>query len=220
MPSVDINISKDTFLEESNPTTAFGNSTVVRLGQANFVAFPAVTRRAIIEASLASIPADQVIVNAELHLWVTNAVLTSAPVYRWYELLFTDVFDWVEGQATWNIKATALNWTTQGGDYEDVVASPTIDMPVGTGSWHLSPVTLLTQRAYSAGRPLKILGRKVNEGSNAYFEFSSRTHGTSAQRPFLRVEYEPPPPHTERIGTRISSSRTSRRRVSSFGRPR
>ncbi len=220
MPSVDINISKDTFLEESNPTTAFGNSTAVRLGQGNFVTLPAITRRAILDVSLASIPADQVIVNAELHLWVTNSVLTSTPVYRWYELLSTDVFDWVEGQATWNIKATALNWNTLGGDYEDVVESPTINMPVSSGGWHVSPVTLLAQRAYAAGRPLKILGRKVNESSNAYFEFSSRTHGTSPQRPFLRVEYEPPPPPAERLGTRISSARTSRRRVSSLGRPR
>ena len=103
----DESVGIDTFISDLNPTTNYGTSSRIEIGEADGVTS---VLRGLIKFDLTSIPASAVVLSATLSLWTEADYSINTRTLRAYRVLR----NWVESQATWNIFATSNNWGTAG----------------------------------------------------------------------------------------------------------
>ncbi len=149
-----------------------------------FNSAPALTR-GLLQFSVASIPSDQVIYDAELNMWQTNTYDTSAsPVIE----MHANTQSWTSA-ATWNTRNGSTAWTTAGG-----AAAATNYYSVGSGGsasnshWHF---TSLMQGWVNGSTPnTGLILKTANESAFGVARFNSTD--TSAPTPSVAVDYGSP----------------------------
>ncbi len=172
----------DVTLDEHNPTSNFGTDSQI----AAMWNSPSVYRmRSIMEWTL---PAGTgTITEIALYCYVSGNFGTS--VVDLHEL----TTDFVENQATWNIRKSGTNWTTAGGDYNATV----IDETAATAGWQVwyilggtsnNPLTSLTW-----GNTVRLLLKQKTESSSSkYNTYYSRDYTTdTTKRPYIKITYVP-----------------------------
>jgi hypothetical protein len=126
---------KDTFLRSNSPTANSGAATAYYIGDQSTTASIAI--RFLLAFPLDAIPAGDVIDDVELTLEDAAAGGTGDPA-SWAANLRRVLVEWVEGQATWNIRKTGTNWNAGGcsTDGTDRTATPsafiTLDTTAGS----------------------------------------------------------------------------------------
>jgi len=177
----------DTYIASDTPTTNFGGDGAFRVGEHN-----ASTNvgRGLIKFDLSSIPATAVVSSATLSLWQTSESANNSRALRVYRVKRA----WVEGEATWNIYATASNWQTAGGFGADDTEQTDI------GSLVLSGTEANGQKDWSLDVDAieeMIDGTWANNGfmlkadveADDRHTFRSSDDATAAERPQLVIEY-------------------------------
>lgn len=99
----------DTDMHQNSPTTNFGTSAELRVGE--FLGAANAEGRTLIELNITSIDSGSNISAAEISLFLYNNVSGGAETWSIYRV----IRDWVETEATWNKFSTAGgNWGTAG----------------------------------------------------------------------------------------------------------
>lgn len=120
---------KDAGIQFSNPTTNYGNSTMMGT-RAGLIAN---SKRSLVQFDLSGIPVGATLSAVTLTLtsdWPVNKTLYA------YRILPAN--DWLEAEATWNVRQTATAWAganglgTAGTDYDAVVAGSASNFAMNT----------------------------------------------------------------------------------------
>ena len=101
----------DSFIGDYSPTTNFGTSDVIFVGDVNAGLNQAI--RSMIRFDLSSLPLAATVTAATLSMFEYYAS-DSPGVGSWAVGLRRLLRDWIEAQVTWNIYSTGNNWTTAG----------------------------------------------------------------------------------------------------------
>ena len=138
--------------------------------------------RALLQFDLSSIPPGSVINSANFRINVTDDNNHTVEIHA-----LTN--SWLESQVTWlsRNKATALNWTTAGGDFTGTIYNTFNPTPPANGYTNV-PVTSLVQGWYDGSVPNNgmILVPTTPAGGNNTIKYSS---SESASPPYLEVTY-------------------------------
>jgi hypothetical protein len=187
--------TEDTQLSLSSPTTNYGSQAtfeVHKYGVGNhimgLISFP----------GLSNITGPVTVTAASLFLYYTsgavdNAVMTARRALR----------NWVEAQATWNIYATASNWTTAGclSDGNDRAAATSSALTQGNAAIVNQYYELVGDAQFIADVAGFINGTFPNYGwhlertdgqDDTGFRTWASSEGTNATRPYLSVTYSVP----------------------------
>jgi len=181
----------DTYILSSSPTTNYGTSSVIVVGQVLPFATPEINR-GLIKFDISSIPSNSSIVSANLYLWVSADDSSNARTLSAYRVLRA----WVEAQATWNVYSTGNNWGTAGcsNTSTDREAASIGSASVGASE---SVGTMITIALNTAKVEEWINGTLTNNGlllkvdteSSDKYSYDSSSSGTAGERPKLVIEY-------------------------------
>lgn len=191
----------DTMAIDITPTTNYGTNAVLAVGDGSGAALSAY--RTLIKFDLSTIPAGARVVDAGIFLNEYSAADT-AGVGSWAVDARRLLRNWVEAQATWNIYATASNWTTAGAgslgnDVDaDISATVTLDGTAAAGFVEWSGATLIddvqgfvdgTYSNYGWGLAALTAERQGTAAQFSANYFRSSDYGTAGDRPKIEVTY-------------------------------
>jgi hypothetical protein len=173
---------KDTYIRASTPDTNYDGSYL-----SVFVDSGALSRQALIQFDLTSIPTSSVVSSAILTLTnEENRISTDTlAVHRLTQA-------WVEAQATWNIYSTGNSWASAVGDY-DATADATFVAPALIDQTVDVDITTLVQEWVNGTSNLGLLLKVQTISANKGGVFESSDNATAGRRPKLVVTYGPPP---------------------------
>lgn len=178
----------DTQLDQGAATTNYGSATYLKIekyGAADhihaLVGFP----------DLSSIPSGATITSATLTLTRVGGSADG----QTHTLTVTRMLrNWVEAQATWNVWATASNWTTggaasDGSDHENDL-SATISVTDAAGACTSGDLSTIVQGWLDSD--FSNYGFRIERTDGAadseWRQFAS-SEGTDGQRPYLEIDY-------------------------------
>ena len=192
----------DTEINISNPTTNYGTSVNLRVGDGDTAGNG--VHRSFIKFDLSSIPSSDTVTSATLSLY-ENSAEDGHGVGSWAVKLQRVRRDWVETEATWNIWKTSNNWSTAGAGntssdiYSATTATVTLDGTVANAFIDWSDAQLTSDVQDFVSGALSNYGWRIqapdiedagaNRTRNA---FSLSDHSTSSQRPKLVVVHASP----------------------------
>lgn len=110
MAQVTINANRSVHIDASAPTTNNDGAPQIDVGESNS---SAELRRGLIGWDTSSIPTNSVINSCDFKIYDGGGDLTNNARDMKVGMLLVD---WVENQATWNIRKTATNWDSAGAD--------------------------------------------------------------------------------------------------------
>jgi outer membrane protein assembly factor BamB len=179
----------DSFLRQNAATTNSGALTTFNVSSTNAAA----RERGIVQFDLSSIPATAAVKTSLVRLFVTTAPnpARSNGIHR-----VTSAGAWVENQVTWNVRATATNWTTAGGDFNATAANA---QSTGTTNGVTITYTLLGDGTVANIPQGWVDGSLTNLGlmvvdTNETFQnktttYASKENATAADRPQIDVHF-------------------------------
>jgi hypothetical protein len=177
----------DTLMQSDNPTTNYGTSTTLNVGEHNAATSK---NRTLIFFDLSSIPANATINSATLSLWQVSESSSNARTLRVYR----DLRSWSESQATWNIFSTGNNWGTAGGfnasdaEQTDIGSCAfTATEANGEKQWTLTASAI--QEMVSGAFANNGFVIKADTETDDLFRFRSSDDSTAAERPKLVIDY-------------------------------
>jgi hypothetical protein len=183
-------VGLDTMLVLNSPTTNYGTLGEIDIGELNNA--PNNPYRGLIQFDFSLIEGNAT--SATFSLWMFGTDFAdNAGTLSWYRMKT----DWVETQATWNIRKTATNWTAAGGfDADDceqtaiVSRSTTASEAAGEKQWTAWDLTLLSAMfgASPSFTNNGVLGKQVTELNDGY-QFRSSDWTTANQRPKMVIEW-------------------------------
>jgi hypothetical protein len=167
--------SIDTYLDHSAPTSANGNSTILRVGSAP----SSNNQRTLIFFDFSSLP-NVGIKSAILTLWVGTPSTTP----RTYNAHRATAFS-RESDATWVTRVASKPWGTLGGDFKATPTDSVAVSPLGlSASWDITD----DAQAWYSGTPnygTLIKDSAEDDAVGAFSEFASKEDLTPANRPKL-----------------------------------
>lgn len=171
----------DTYLanrQSGDATTNFGNSSEMRVSNNG--------GNALLKFDLSSIPVEAQIDSAELTLLFNDADAITTADFTVHEV----TKDWIEGEATWNVYQTGLDWTFTGGDYNPTVEdATTINATTDTFyTWNITGLVSSWVAGSIANNGLTLLV----SGSVTNARFASSDASIASKRPKLTVNYTCP----------------------------
>jgi hypothetical protein len=213
----------DTYITVDGPTTNYGSSTVVYIGdhpsggayrlliKFDLSSIPSsadVTSsigdhpsggayRLLIKFDLSSIPSSADVTSSYHQLTINTDIAANAANHRSYR----QGRAWVEGQATWNIFSTGNNWSSAGGfsnsDLLDTTSDYFHDTTIGAADSGTKTFTHSVD-PYIQGW---VDGSDANNGwiqktlteNNDLYAWNSSDHATAGNRPRMVIEYETVP---------------------------
>jgi hypothetical protein len=170
----------DTYLRQSSPTTNYGNSTTLRIGNTSTTEF----RTLINDSNISSIASDQTIISADLQVYVTSASNTVNITIKIYRI----TAGWIEDQATWTNRLTGTAWSTAGGSYiqeiDEVEFSTTADQ-------YYNFTITETVRGWMNGTyaPYGLLLLSTNASAGNFTYFASSEDTNASRRPKFIIDY-------------------------------
>ncbi|MBU0777838.1 DNRLRE domain-containing protein [Patescibacteria group bacterium] len=181
--------TQDTFLGEDSPTIIFGARTYISIQKD--AAGEAI---AIIQFDITwgtDIPAGATLDSATLSLYVeSQGANWSGRTHTAYRLRR---FDWVEGEATWNIYKTGSNWGTAGAyntssDY--YTGDSNGQATEAVGNWVDWSILAQVQAAQTGDTNIGIkIQDDGGDGTGHRSSYTSNSGGTAGNRPKLVIEY-------------------------------
>ena len=186
MSQTDYTLTKDTYIDESNPTTNYGTSTTLIWGHivANKVAeghqYP------VLYTDISALAADQVITAAVLRLYVTSHTSGGATLV---EMRRNGDDGWIESEADWEEKSNGVAWT--GGDGgTPLVPYPAVqDDPAATGQYWELEVGCIAGYAQKVNSGIfNFLGFLYTGASTSQIVFYSKE--SASNKPMLRLTHE------------------------------
>lgn len=174
----------DAILDEHNPTLNDGTGTQISVMWNS----PGVYRmRSIMEWTL---PTGSGTIS-QITLYCYSSAKLGTSIIDLHEL----TTDFVENQATWNIRKSGTNWTTSGGDYSATIIDETAGAAADAWqTWDIlggssdNPLTSLTW-----GNTVRLLLKQKTESSSSkYNTYYSRDYTTdTTKRPYIKITYVP-----------------------------
>jgi hypothetical protein len=177
----------DAEISDATPTTPAGSGTTLTIGNVNPIGTDSLYR-ALLRFDLTAIPDGALISSAVLTLYdVAGGAMSATRTFNAYRLTQTS---WVEATATWNNYATALPWTTAGGDYT-TTNGDSVSVSSATADVVFSSLADLAMDALYNRSGLLHLVIKGTEGTGAddYVAVGSSDNATAGLRPQLVVTY-------------------------------
>ena len=177
----------DSYVQKNSPTANFGTNTGILYGAINSIQL----YRGFIKFDLSSIPVYSVVSAATLYLTQTGEGANQNGTFNVYRLKV----DWVEGEATWNIRKTGTDWTAAGGFHADdceqtEIASIALALNEANGEKEFSLDISAIQEMVSGSFANNGFLLKVTDETVAnYHTFASSDHATADSRPKLVIEY-------------------------------
>ena len=193
MPTINIQMSADTYLRDDFATTNFSTAVEISVGEYDGAVS---ISRAWIKPDFTGIPAGQGFVSAVLNLTPITDVPSNSRTMSAHRCLR----DVVANQATWTIWKTSNNWGTAGcsnstTDYDGALALGTMTQPA---SPTLNTALQMTFTAAGVSELQKMYdGTYTNNGiilfvdtqTNDQIQYASLDNATSAYRPFITIVY-------------------------------
>ena len=179
----------DSFLRQNAATTNSGALTTFDVSST----VAAARDRGIVQFDLSSIVSTAAVKTSFVKLFVTTAPnpARSHGLHR-----VTSAGGWVEGQVTWNVRATATNWTTAGGDFDATAANI---QSTGTANGVTITYTLLGDGTVANIPQGWVDGSQANLGlmvvdTNETFQnktttYASKEDATAANRPQIDLHF-------------------------------
>jgi hypothetical protein len=190
MPTVDIPMTSDAYLDSASPTANTETEATMYVGEQ---AGGTDTTRTWIKPDFSTIPTGAIFTSAVLHLTPIVDLSSNARTMSAHRCLR----DVVANQVTWNIWKTSNNWATAGcsnssSDYDGAVVLGTMTQPASPTLNTALDMTL------SASNLQKLFdGTYTNNGiilfvdtqSDDMIGYASTNHATSAYRPTITITY-------------------------------
>lgn len=187
MASVTINANRSVHMEQGDPTTNKDGAPQIDVGESNS---SAELRRGLVGFDTSSIPNGSVINSCDFKIYDGGGDLTdNARTMNVAQLLV----DWVETEATWNIRKSATNWGTAGAsnaaDRSASIGSQSMPNPPVAGYKTITLTTAEIQKWFD--------GTITQNGLTLYMETETndmhRFQGSGeANPPQLVIDYTPP----------------------------
>ena len=190
MPTIDIQMSADTWWESVGTTTNYDTNTGLRIGERNDAAE---IWRAWIKPDFTGVPAGATFSSAILKLTPITDLSDNARTMSAHRCLR----DVVSNQATWTIWKTSNNWGTAGAsnsttDYDGATALGTLSVPASPTLNTALEMTLnaaefqkLFDGTYTNNGIVLFVATQSNDG----IIYASTDHATSAYRPVITLTY-------------------------------
>jgi hypothetical protein len=196
MPTIRLNVTKDSYLQQNAATTVRGGGVAVWFGEGNHESSAA--RRMLLHFDFSVIPAGATITSATLYLrHYDSSYADNARTFHVYRV----VRAWVENQATWNEAATGTNWGTAGcgnttTDYDNTSLGSRAFSASEAAGWKTWALTASVMQDIFDGAVTYegFLLRSSTELNDAQ-TFRAKEYGASI--PFIDVVYELPPPELQ-----------------------
>jgi len=172
------------------PSTNYGSATTIHVGEFNT---GSTVYRSAIKFDLSTLPTNAIISSTTLSLYAVTDYSSNARTFRVYRLKRA----WVEAEVTWNIWATASNWSTAGAFHTDDCEQTDI------GSRAFSSTETLNEFKNFALTPTTKFGLDLGNGwlikadteTDDSYQFSTSDDATAENRPKLVIVYTIPPAH-------------------------
>ena len=197
----------DTVIKEKNATSNYGSNTRIGVGASG--SSPNNDQRTLIEFDVSSIPSTDVVSDATLTLVDIEVTQTTSHTGEMRRVLV----DWIEAEATWNIRVTGTNWTTagcssNGSDRSATVTdSITLDTTVNTAVFNSAQLTDDVQKwVDGTNSNFGWLITDINLTGVEFNEWKSSDDATAGDRPKLVVVHSVPPAATRAFGVIIYSA--------------
>lgn len=187
MASVTIDANRSVFIDENSATTNYDFAPQIDAGESNI---STEKRRGLIGWDTSSIPTGSVINSCDFKIYETGSDLTSNARTMNVAQLLTD---WVESEATWNIRKTSTNWGTAGAgnatDRSASIGSQSMPNPPVAGYKTITLTTAEIQKWFN--------GSITQNGLTIYMDTEvndmHRFYGSEeASPPQLVIDYTPP----------------------------
>ncbi|MDH3512778.1 MAG: DNRLRE domain-containing protein, partial [Gammaproteobacteria bacterium] len=175
------NGGQDTYIDDANPSTNFGDQNVIRLSNKT-----SSKKRGLVKFKLENLPPDANVTSATLQmnlLGIGSGGVASVDVHR-------VITGWAASSATWNNAAGATPWITPGGDWDSTVEDTAVidDAVRGATTWDLTAlVTSWLDGTYDNEGVMLIGSAGVNHA-----DFSTSEDSDPSVRPKLTVNYTCP----------------------------
>lgn len=212
----DATAGNDTMMVSSTATTNYGTNAAIAIG--DMAGASSAGYRTLIKFDLSSIPATARVLDAGVSLYEYSSSDTGG-AGSWATAMIRALRDWVEAQATWNVYATASNWTTAGAASagNDIAAvnsaSVTLDGTAANAFVEWSDTTLTDDVQKFINGTYSNYGwrlaaptaenRGVSQMSGSLFRSSD--YGTAGERPKIVVDYVTVPQHFQHYQRRAHS---------------
>jgi len=199
---------KDTRLRSVAPTTNYATETGGAVGMGT----PGTAARLVKLFNVSTIASTEVVDDALLEVIKYGAVRSGGSTICTFDV-HQILVDWLEAEATWNVRKTGTNWSTSGCAANDVDADSDVlaqaesyqAEPTGTLSWSSAALTGLVQGWVDgsvANNGLLLKASAVDEArptGYAYDLLYFSDYTTASLRPKLTVTHHTPsgglPPH-------------------------
>jgi len=188
MATATLNANRSVFIDANSATSNFDSAPQIDVGEVNF---GSERRRALIGWDTSSITNGSVINSCDFKIYDSGSDLTdNARTMNVAQLLTS----WVEAEATWNVKSTAVNWGTAGAgnasDRSSSIGSQSMPNPPVIGYKTITLTTAEIQKWFN--------GVTTQNGLTVYMDTevndSHRFNGSGeANPPQLVIDYTEPP---------------------------
>ena len=187
MASVTLNANRSVFIDANTATTNYDSAPQIDVGESNS---SAELRRGLVGFDTSSIPTNSTINSCDFKIYDGGGDLTdNARTMHVAQLLV----DWVETEATWNIRKSATNWGTAGAsnatDRSASLGNQSMPNPPVAGYKTITLTTAEIQKWFD--------GTITQNGLTLYMETETndmhRFQGSGeANPPQLVIDYTPP----------------------------
>jgi len=173
----------DTYMRNDFPHNNFGTATSLRIG---LTTGSTIYRSLIRDFNISSIEAGDTIVSAKLQVYVTDAYGESNLSIKAYRV----TSEWIESQASWNNRTSAVLWFTLGGDYNSNEID-TVNFTNQSGTYYNISV-LDTVKGWLNGSyenyGIILIAPDAEAGNYTYL--ASSDHATVAYRPKFIIDHQ------------------------------
>lgn len=187
MAQTTINANRSVHIDSSAPTVNQDGAPQVDVGESNA---SAELRRGLIGWDLSGIPQGSIISACDLKMYDSGSDLTDNARTMNVAQLLTD---WVEAEATWNIRKTATNWGTAGAsnsaDRSAAIGSVSMPNPPVAGYVTISLTVAEVQKWFNGGITNNGLTLYNNTETDDMHRYNGSGEGNPPQ---LVITYTPP----------------------------